>query len=504
MKKRRMIIPVLAVAGITAAAVIFLLFLGNKERAGSGSRKYNLLIIVSDALRHDVLGCYGGDAKTPNIDRLAENGVVFENAYSTAPCTLPSSVSMLTGSFSRTYGTIRKKEHRRWRGLERSFYVPEKEKLLAEALKESGYDVKMDIENKVASRSNNLQGFEKFRTMEQMSPEEVKRVEAEAGIKNIGFNENYHASSKYDRMYGFLYYLLTVPGDQPFFILKWISDPHTQYNPPEKFRKRIPVDASTLSRELNFYTMMRDRMWELAKNEQVFLKHLYTAEVESMDERVGFIIKVLKQRGFLKNMIIVFTSDHGEAFGEHRRWVHGGAFYDQLVKIPLIFSGPGIPKGKREKTVVSHLDLMPTLKDLTGREYKDDMQGRSYGSLFSGEKITDRPVYFDRISNDMKNKKARSDGLLMGGYKLIFEDNQKTRTTRLMLYNLNEDPGETKNLSKIKPGIVKKMFAELLRIRKENQKRLKRNLAKIRKGVDLEARNKETLEALKTLGYIDE
>ncbi|NIM10833.1 MAG: hypothetical protein GTO45_02485 [Candidatus Aminicenantes bacterium] len=74
----------------------------------------------------------------------------------------------------------------------------------------------------------------------------------------------------------------------------------------------------------------------------------------------------------------------------------------------------------------------------------------------------------------------------------------------MILYNLSEDPGETKDLSKIKPDIVKKMFAKLLSIRKENQKRLKKNLAKIRKDVDLAARNKETLEALKTLGYITE
>jgi arylsulfatase A-like enzyme len=504
MKKPGIIIPVLAVAGIITVIGIFSLFRGNKECSGGGSNKNNLIIIVSDALRHDVLGCYGGDAETPNIDRLAGNGVVFENAYSTAPCTLPSSVSMFTGSFSRTYGTIRKKEHRKWRGLEQSFYVPNKEKLLAEALKENGYEVKMDIENKIAYRSNNLQGFEKFRTLEQMTPEQVKRVETETGIRNIGFNKNFQASSKYDRMYGLLYYLLTTPGNRPFFIIKWISDPHAQYNPPEKFRKRIPVNISTLSRELNFYTMMRERMWKVPKNERPFLKHLYRAEVESMDERVGFIIKALKQRGFLENTVIVFTSDHGEAFGEHRRWSHGGAFYDHLVKIPLIFSGPGIPKEKREKNVVSHLDLMPTLKDLFGQEYKDDMQGKSYGALFSGKEINDRAVYFDRITNDMQNKKARSDGLLMNGYKLIVENNQQTKTTRLVLYNLSEDPGETKNLSKIKPGIVKKMFVKLLSIRKENQKRLKKNLAKIGKNVDLAARNKETLEALKTLGYIDD
>jgi arylsulfatase A-like enzyme len=468
----------------------------------------NIVLIVSDALRYDVLGCFGGDAETPNIDRLAKNGVCFENAYSTAPCTMPSSVSMFTGNYPGTYGMIQKEEHKNWPGREYSFYVHNKEKLLGKVLKEKGYHVKAQIENKIASRSNNLQGFDTFRKMEDMSTQEIKLVEKKTGIRNIGYNEHFQASSKYDLMYDFLYYLLTVPEDQPFFLVKWFSDPHAQYRPPRKFMKKISVDPSRLSESVDFYTMLRAKKDAGAalstKYEQRFLKNLYKAEVESVDQRVGFIVKALKLRGFLKNTIIVFTSDHGEMFGEHRQWGHGHTYYEPLVKIPLIFAGPGIPRGKRAGTVVSHLDLMPTLKKLVGAEYADNIQGRSYHTILTGKTgkgMEDRILYFDQISNNVKVKTAGSEALIMDGYKLTV-NKFIGRKAIFKLYNLSEDPGETRNIAGENKDLLARMLSRITALRKENKKRIKRNLAKISKDVNLNERNKKTMEELKTLGYI--
>ena len=112
-------------------------------------------MIVSDALRSDVLGCYGGGLKTPNIDWLANNGVLFEGAYSTSPFTVSSAVSLLTGNYPTSYISKTVPVVKWDRPL-----VVENETLLAEIIKEMGDDVKMDVENKVAIGQNNMQGLE--------------------------------------------------------------------------------------------------------------------------------------------------------------------------------------------------------------------------------------------------------------------------------------------------------------------------------------------------------
>jgi arylsulfatase A-like enzyme len=464
-----------------------------------GQRDVNIIVIVSDALRWDVLGCYGGNAATPNIDRLAKNGVLFENAYSTAPCTMPSAVSITTGNYSRTYGlTINRKTDDPKRKY--IYYVNKKEKLLPKELKQYGYDVKMDVENQLASSTNNFQEFDEFRRIKQMSKEEIRFVEE-------AIPSGRKASSRYYRIYDLLHYLLTVPEDRHFFLVKWFLDPHAPYDPPEKFRKKISFNTAELPRDKNYYSNnnVKDfnlliRLNDFSEKECAYIKALYKAEVESVDERVGCIIKALEQRKLLKKTIIVFTADHGEAFMEHGHLGHGHRFYETLVHIPLIFMGPGIPPGKREKAIVSQLDLMPTLKDLAGIQYSHQMQGKSYSTLFSGPSTGDRVPYFDRISNNITDKKTNSDALLMDGYKLIVI--QKKNSHIFKLFNLTEDSGEMNDIAEENPDIVKKMLKKIMDLRKENKNRLEKNIANIEKGVELDEKWQKTMAELEALGYI--
>lgn len=505
MKKRIKTIIIGGIFGTVVLVSVFLLLNRDKTISSKHLPDYNLIIIVSDALRQDVLGCYGGDAKTPHIDWLAQQGVLFENAYTTAPCTMPTSVSMFTGNYSRAYGIIQKDEHKN-RTHKYSFYVNDSEKLFAEALKEIGFDVKMDVESNIAARSNNLQGFSEFRKIRQMSKEDIALVEDTFGVKNIARNKNPLLSNKYHQLYDFLYYLLTVPENRNFFLLKWFSDPHGPYDPIEKFKKKILLVLEKLPKKESFYSKSKVREFNKlvrGKNfsdyEHFYIKALYKAEVESVDERVGCIIQALKHRKLLEKTFIVLTADHGEMFGEHGRLGHGHDYYEELIHIPLIIMGPGIPQGKREKTAVSHLDLIPTLKDLLGVKYADNIQGKSYSALFYGGSIRDRVLYFDRISNTV-TKKVDSDALLMNGYKLIV--NKKNNQYVFELFNLSDDPGEIKDISDENLEIVQKMFKKILDIRKSNKARLKRNLAKIDKDVNLDKEWKKTIEELKTLGYL--
>jgi len=442
-------------------------------------------MIVSDALRSDVLGCYGGGLKTPNIDWLAKNGVLFEGAHSTAPFTVPSAVSLLTGNYPTSY--IRKTiPVVKW-DLP---LVVENETLLAEIIKGIGYDVKMDVENRVAIGQQNMQGFETTKLFNELTEKEKIYVE---NIINIKSKEDYCK-----KMYGFLSFLLTTTKDEKFFSLKWILDPHSPYNPPKKFRDEIKVNLSKLSRKENYYSnlLFTGEVKSLSQYEQRYLKMLYEKEVESVDERVGFILKALQHKDLLDSTFIIFTSDHGELFGEHGEWNHGNNFYEELLHIPLIITGPGISQGKRIKKVVSLLDVMETVKDLLRIQLPYNSQGHSLKHLLSGNPIkhflfsvkNNNFAYFDSAHESKYN-----DALLENNYKLLFlKDNTNE------LYNLDDDPKESNDISKEHPQLVSRMTKKILEIRKENKMR-----RESRMGTEEELRfDKDIEEKLKSLGYI--
>ncbi len=145
------------------SAVLALALLVTAGACSTGKEaRPNLLIIVSDALRADVLGCYGGAARTPNIDRLAGDGTLFVRCYSTTPWTWPAAVSMFTGNYPAAYHPTVERLFPETRPEAESvtvWYVPEEEQLVGEVMGAAGYDVRMALQNPLPRRSNSLQGF---------------------------------------------------------------------------------------------------------------------------------------------------------------------------------------------------------------------------------------------------------------------------------------------------------------------------------------------------------
>jgi arylsulfatase A-like enzyme len=468
------------------------------KNSGS-SKRYNIILIVSDALRADVIGCCGGNAKTPNIDHLAELGVLFERAYSTSPLTMPSAVSMFTGESPDVYrsGTLKGKSLAK-------YYVPNNDLLLAEVLRGLGYDVRKDIENPLAEMHNNMQGFEKIKPFDRLTKRKKTYVENITGIRPV--------SKYYKSMYGFLNSILNVSENRPFFLLKWILDPHSPYNPPPKFIQRINLELPKLSRKANFYSnvsmVATQKIKKWPAYDQEYLNNLYIREVEFVDERIGFILATIKHKDLFDSTYVIFTSDHGELFGEHGEWGHGQNFYEDLVHVPLIIAGPGIPKGKRVKTtLVSHLDLMPTLKDLIGVEYQDNGQGKSYSELLSGNlmsflQFANRNDHYAYFVEGGKRCRFR-DGLIDNSHKLIALKGD----TYYELYDLADDPNELNDISGENPALVSKMTKKVEKTRKENKRRREAFLMEIHQKEKVEEVNKRVderiLEHLKSLGYIN-
>lgn len=498
--KAKISIPLLICSLILVASVLFII-LPKPALKQDPEKRYNVIVIVSDALRYDVLGCYGGDADTPHIDRLAANGAVFDKAYSTASCTTPASISMFTGNYATSYGLVPLKKPNEDKNLGFIFYVPDKKRLLSESMEELGYTLKMSFENTSASIANNMQGFKELPRKFRLSENQIESIEKKTGIRITNWNRDRFFSSKYEECYGMLHFLLQRKNTSRFFLVKWFLDPHAPFNPPKKFKRKIALDPSKLDREEKYYTSRSAyKLDELSDHELVYLKSLYRAEVESIDERVGYFLETLKDRNILDKTYIIFTSDHGEMFGEHNRLNHGGIYYEELVHVPLIMSGPKIEPGTRVGSYVSLLDLMPTLKDLLGIEYVDEMQGKSFRPALSGKNIHDRILYFDQTNIQIEPDEDRQAyAILMDGHKLIAR--QRNGSVDYFLYDLVNDPAEGENIYSQKKKLAGKMYKKMLRIKQENEKKRRSGISRIKQEFEKEL-NGETIEKLKALGYI--
>jgi len=460
--------------------------------------RYNLLVIVSDALRADALSCYGGEADTPNIDKLAAEGVLFENAYSNSSWTVPSSISMFTGTYPGAFGQLVNEEPDSI-GNRPYFMVSNQEVLLAEALEKKGYDVYYDLESGLASRSNVTQGFNDYAQNDYYAakPRWFWKKALQPEFEGQIYNKDVPT----------LHYLLST--ENKFFFMKWIFDPHAVYSPPKKFKDKINVDVSKLVHEREYYERIGSKHDHgpatlhqagptFNEHELRYLKDLYLKEIESVDERVGYILIALDSKRLKDTTIIVFTSDHGESFGEQGRFGHGGLFYEERVHVPLIISGPGIVRGKRVQASVSHIDLMPTLKDLLMVDCLHNAQGKSFKSVLIDEKATleDREIYFTLGEPLSLTAKKIRDGLKFKNYKMIMLSEKNIR-----LYDLIDDPDELRDISKKKKILMEELKAKIMAIREENESRRQENL----KDLDpetLKKMNKKTREQLRALGYI--
>ena len=457
----------------------------------------NVLLLVSDALRADALSCYGGQASTPNLCALAAQGVLFERAYANAPWTLPSVVAMFTGTYPL--------QHRRTvqgrAGEPLPFYfLDESEHLLGEAFAERGFALSAVLENAVARQPHALQGFEilnRTRPGEGPPPPQVSDEEA----ARYGLDSEEPGYRPIAQSMARLHEI----GGRPFFHLHWIDDPHAPYRPPEALREAVEREAGDLPREPVFYYRLghqnkgvrrhlRTVAPDLTAPEIAFLQRLYELEIESVDRRVGSLLTTLEAIGQRQHTLVLFTSDHGEEFGEHGGYLHDHALWDEVIRVPLIVAGPGVRSGHRVRQVVSLVDLVPTLADIFGLEGLGPFQGTSLQPLLSGRR--DEPeMRHHYVSSTITHD---AEAVLYEQYKLI----AATDGSRIALYDLERDPRERTDLAPSRAAIVAELRRAIAAVQAENQlaweERYQRDHPDSR---DEAAR--ETEKNLRDLGYLD-
>lgn len=427
----------------------------------------NVIVILIDALRSDHLGCYGYSRDTsPNLDRFAEEGVVFTNSISQSSHTKASITSLFTSLYPIQHDVI----HGNRRDDQGNFYsdvLGESFKTMAEYLQGGGYNTAgFLVQGQLRGYMGFSQGFNYYDSYL-------------GNARNI--NRQFFRwlpVNKYRKFFAYLHYL----------------DVHAPYAPSKKNLKILELSALVGDAPGKNADMVRLKQdWaqfqnaldageiELSDADVAELVALYDAGIRDMDDRLGALFAKLKAEGVYDNSLIIFTADHGDGFMEHGLLDHGTSLYEEVLRVPLIVRFPnGARRGVSEEPVQT-IDVLPTILDVVGIPPGNTLMGRSVLDFLGG------------FSGERPRVSERGDliALLKGKYKYIFNKRRKTGE----LYNIEEDPGEQVNLAKMNPELTRGMKQAIL----DFMGHFATKTPAKREAVELD---KETIEKLKTLGYI--
>lgn len=462
----------------------------NKEYVSSNNT-LNVVILILDALRADCLGCYGSNVKTPNIDKLAKEGIVFENAFSQAPLTLPSMVSF----FSSYNPSVNK--------LNNLARLSDKNETLAEELRSRGYRTCALVGNHLLGESSGvLQGFGNYLILDYVK---YNRYLYQLPIIQQ-FNKIFHKYF-YENPLPDTSKVLTkkalkfLQKNYKYNFYLWIHymDPHDPYSPAKEYcnidyRGKL---KSYFAPDQPFWgspliSHIRGGYYYLNSQDKKYIKSLYEGEIAYLDHHIGKVLSEIEKLGIEEKTIIILTSDHGEEFWEHGDFLHGQSLYDELINVPLIIKSPTLSRGKKVKSIARLTDVMPTIREFLQLPINEKMQGHSLISIINSKNEEENFAFSEETEFYEDRKSIRTQQ-----YKLILGMDTK----RVELYDVVNDPYEKEDLSTKKPTIAKKLTEKLLNIIIEN----KNYSAEFNKGRILDKEKQDILDLkkrLKALGYI--
>ena len=391
-----------------------------------GNRR-NVVIITLDTLRKDHIGCYGSDVRTENIDRLAENGTLFETAYSAAPTTLPSHTTLMSGHYPAFHGV-------RLNGRNR---VPERVETLAERLKKAGYETGAIVAVSVLDSHFGLdQGFETYDDDMSSDSSSVQKQRIAQKITDSA-----------------LAWLEEV--EEPYFLWVHYFDPHGPYEPPPPYDgmyyqgdPRSPEHSSMQGVPSVFYQKLEgitDIQYPMAQ---------YKAEITYTDAQVGRLIDAVIEDDQARETLLVLTADHGENLGEAKTYFdHGMNLHDVSMTVPLILRGAEIEAGTRSDATVSLVDVVPTVLDYLDLDPNPALPGTSLLPLDQAPS-NDRSVFFETFLPTL-GKRPPLFGVQKGPWKIIASGRN------VALFDTSQDAAEVKNLGAEKQDVLKDILKDL-------------------------------------------
>ncbi|MGH7797288.1 MAG: sulfatase family protein [Candidatus Binatia bacterium] len=424
------------------------------------TQRPNILLIVMDATRFDYLSAYGYPREnTPNLDRLAEDGILFERAFATAPWTPPSHASLFTGNYPSRHGV----------DVNENLYLSEENRTLAEILSENGYRTFGVLPDAHLSSARGFhKGFQKYIELWRIPYLYPEYDWMDCLLRNLLFGRDkrtYYTNRVIQR-----WLRANWRGTDPFFIFLNYKTAHNSYQPPRAFKRRFQSRSGPGidMRKVKFYSReggypYMARRFEMTDEEFSILKSWYVGAIAYMDFRLGELIQTLKEAGAYENTLIIVTADHGENFGEHHLGYHMFCLYESLIHVPLIMSWPaGLPRGRRVPGLVSLTDVVPTLVELLQLEEEgSDTQGTSL-IPFDGREYHDHVfAEFGRPHYMLKRLQSRFPG---DDFSRFDKGLRCIRTEQFKLivgsdgteefYDLATDPGEICNLSGKQPKVA--------------------------------------------------
>ncbi len=406
---------------------------------------WNVLIVTLDTTRADHLACYGReDIKTPNFDRLAAEGLLFEQAMTTAPITLPSHSTIFTGRYPLAHGV-------RDNGL---FTLPESEVTIAERFRDLGYATGAVVASYPVTREFGIaQGFDFFDDHITVGLENFRgeRTEPQRGV--------YFDERSADQVNDAVLPWLREHADEPF--MAWIHywDAHQPLIPPSPF-------------------------------DQLYAYDLYLGEIAYVDQSFGKVLDFLEEAGIADRTLVVVVGDHGEGRKEHREDSHSMLVYNSTLHVPLIMKIPGIEGGRRLKSRVGTVDIVPTILEFFEQPIDDQIHGRSLADwIRSGEEERDsRGLYYaETLSPRFSHGWGEMRALFDGSSKYI-------HGPRPELFDLEADPRELNDLAPSQHEEAAEMKAALAAF---IERRASSSSADAVQSVDAETRQR-----LAALGYL--
>jgi arylsulfatase A-like enzyme len=449
------------------------------EQKNFDNQRPNIILIVIDSLRYDHVGAQGGQPSlTPNLDRIAEEGLIFEQAISQGPSTRVSMSALMSSTYASMYGG--------------QLLLSENRPVVQELLREAGYQTSAITANLYLSRQFGWsRGFDYY---DDCRPAQVYRRKlwlraANQVIRRVGFPllwpRSLPASLVFENAEIFL-----NQATSPFFMWVHLMDTHWPYSiqdfswDPQRIQKRQV--------EMKLQPRLITNPPQISRDEHEQLIADYQHAASYADEQVGKFLNLLEYKGILKNSWVFITADHGEEFNEHGHYFHQVSLSDELVHVPLIIKPPQgfpVPTGQ-VKFQVRLIDLVPTFLNIAQASQPDGLlHGESLLSLISGDAGgKDHPAVIESPGNQLLAYRVDS-------WKLIWN----TDTGEVHLFDLAADPDECLNRAGDEPARVKMMLAILT----AHIDRVKiSNATAVSRQQDLEL-DPELVEQLRNLGYID-
>ncbi len=409
----------------------------------------NLLLISVDTLRADHLSCYDYPRPTsPNVDRLAEQGVLFERFVSPRGLTHPALATLMTGQECHHHG------------VRYNFQLPRHSTTLAQILRDEGYLCRAYLSN-----AGNF---------------------VRLGFDDQSVGANFPDHTEHDRKItrlGVEFLQERARGSrQPFFLWLHYMSPHAYYEPPAPWDRGLD---GTCTRSSEYYKLrLDDYMAERADLstdgtlEEII--NYYDGCVAFVDSLVGHVFETLDAQGLGEDTLVVFTADHGEELYEHHHYfLHQLSMYDATLHIPLILRWKGrTDEGRRIPLQLGLVDLMPTILDLLGVEWTHDMDGQSFGHLAGTESEVEEQADAEAVGRQGQLRPIliemiRDEGCAYGVYqhpfKYIFLEQEISFVKKRIpssiepepvlvypteqLFDLADDPKEARNLFRQEPGM---------------------------------------------------